>query len=621
MYLSDTSVRRAASFLLLFMVGTALLAGLLGFMRTGAALAQAPEGSSIEGNIPADIIFVIDESGSMDEDIADVISNVETIANVLSNYVDPLYGLVGFGTDDEPGHAADGYPHTHADLTDTVGLLAGLNELIADGDTEPGVLATSYAMTQINGFRDGAGVCVLLITDEDSDYGSLSAARNNLDAREATWFGVVNPGFGDTEEQYGPDPGSLSEHTEGAIFDIDDFRQSATPVILDMIEGCIVAIQGEITLGPLEATNPVGTNHIVTATVTDQFLNPLEGITVTFEITSGPNVGLMDEDVTDSEGKATFEYTGNGGPGTDVIVASFEDEQGVIHSATAIKHWVEAAIILTKTVGLDNGSCAPVDYLEVPAPGTEVYYCYTVQNTGNITLTEHELFDDQLGQVLPSTSYDLGPGDIFSLYPVTGTISSSTLNVATWTAQTQLQDGGGGTTLVASDTDDAYVFLIDVALDLVKTVGLDNGVCAGTDTLVIGQPSTDVYYCYTVTNTGNYTLTHHELFDDKLGLVLPLTAYDLGPGDTFSLYPVTATISSATLNVATWTAAVEVGFAPLGLTLFAVDTDDALVTEEPTDVGLSAFGGAGHAPAALLPALFLAGALTIALLLKRREAR
>ena len=43
-------------------------------------------------------------------------------------------------------------------------------------------------------------------------------------------------------------------------------------------------------------------------------------------------------------------------------------------------------IVLTKTVGTTPGVCAATTEITVD-PMTEVYYCYTVQNTGNITLT------------------------------------------------------------------------------------------------------------------------------------------------------------------------------------------------------------------------------------------
>ena len=95
------------------------------------------------------------------------------------------------------------------------------------------------------------------------------------------------------------------------------------------------------------------------------------------------------------------------------------------------------------------------------------------------------------------------------------------------------------------------------SIDLVKTVGLDPASCATSSTLtVVG--SADVYYCYEVTNTGNITLTLHDLDDSKLGNLFAAFTYDLAPGvsvDTVTAgLEISATIAQTTVNTATWTA-------------------------------------------------------------------
>ncbi len=66
-------------------------------------------------------------------------------------------------------------------------------------------------------------------------------------------------------------------------------------------------------------------------------------------------------------------------------------------------------INLAKTVGTDPGICAATNSLAV-APGTDVYYCYEVTNTGTITLGLHDLADDQLGTILSGFPFTLTPG-------------------------------------------------------------------------------------------------------------------------------------------------------------------------------------------------------------------
>ena len=91
--------------------------------------------------------------------------------------------------------------------------------------------------------------------------------------------------------------------------------------------GQTVHIEG-ITLTPTSATNPVGTNHTITATVAGTG-DPVPNRNVNFTVVSGPNAGLTGSAITDSNGHATFTYTGNTA-GTDTIQAAFENSQGTV---------------------------------------------------------------------------------------------------------------------------------------------------------------------------------------------------------------------------------------------------------------------------------------------------
>ncbi|MDQ3915083.1 MAG: Ig-like domain-containing protein [Actinomycetota bacterium] len=121
---------------------------------------------------------------------------------------------------------------------------------------------------------------------------------------------------------------------------------------------------GTITLTPRAATNQVGTQHTVTATVRNQFGQPVQGANVDFDITSGPNAGLaqagMTDAVTDANGNATFTYTSNA-LGTDTIEACSETggtENDVCNpgqgepQATASKTW-QSGPVTTNAVALD----------------------------------------------------------------------------------------------------------------------------------------------------------------------------------------------------------------------------------------------------------------------------
>jgi hypothetical protein len=83
------------------------------------------------------------------------------------------------------------------------------------------------------------------------------------------------------------------------------------------------AVVGEgIVLSPDMATNPVGTQHTVTATLQDTEGHAIVGRSVTFNIVSGPHSPRTSTGVSGSDGKASYTYTGTAA-GIDTIQASF----------------------------------------------------------------------------------------------------------------------------------------------------------------------------------------------------------------------------------------------------------------------------------------------------------
>lgn len=91
------------------------------------------------------------------------------------------------------------------------------------------------------------------------------------------------------------------------------------------------------------------------------------------------------------------------------------------------------SVALTKTVGLSPSTCAATNNITVPPGGVDVTYCFTVENTGNITLSTHSLVDNQLGVILNNFPYSLLPGAT-AYVTATANITETTVNTATWTA-------------------------------------------------------------------------------------------------------------------------------------------------------------------------------------------
>jgi len=125
-----------------------------------------------------------------------------------------------------------------------------------------------------------------------------------------------------------PNVGSVYTATDGTV---------GTPYIVT--RGTTVL--SNIHLGPESATNPVGTTHTVTATISPV---PPPGTLVTFKIISGPNVslGTLNPSIgTNASGMASKTYTDTGGAGTDFIVATYVDSAGKVQTSNTVsKTWV-----------------------------------------------------------------------------------------------------------------------------------------------------------------------------------------------------------------------------------------------------------------------------------------
>ncbi|MBN2004014.1 MAG: DUF11 domain-containing protein [Anaerolineae bacterium] len=113
----------------------------------------------------------------------------------------------------------------------------------------------------------------------------------------------------------------------------------------------------------------------------------------------------------------------------------------------------EPGIALTKTVGTDPSVCATGDLVELPHGGGMVVYCYTIENTGAVALSLHNLVDSHLGTLRTGWAYTLEPGTS-TFFTVSANITQTTTNVATWTAYNaggwdQVEDSDGATVDVA----------------------------------------------------------------------------------------------------------------------------------------------------------------------------
>jgi uncharacterized repeat protein (TIGR01451 family) len=182
----------------------------------------------------------------------------------------------------------------------------------------------------------------------------------------------------------------------------------------------------------------------------------------------------------DSTGMATGEYT------ADLCIASNDPDEPVV-TVPVTMTVVAPAIELDKTVGTEEGVCAVTDAIEVVA-GTEVFYCYTVENVGDTILYYHTLNDSALGVLFADMPYELGVGASYSYIHSAVPITESVVNTGTWYAYLEL----GGYYVSAVDTASVSVLPEPEEADLSVTK-------EGPAMVYVGE---DITYLLTVANAG-----------------------------------------------------------------------------------------------------------------------
>ncbi len=173
------------------------------------------------------------------------------------------------------------------------------------------------------------------------------------------------------------------------------------------------------------------------------------------------------------------------------------------------------SVTVTKTVGLTAGVCAATTRVEVAA-GTPVYFCYTLVNNGPTPVEAGTLLDDG-GTIVVAWSQtgttQVNPGaQIQHIRAVPGpeensAISTDRTSSATWYVNGTFSFTSGPTTV------DVFSPGVQTAL----TVSNIQSTC-GTESQVALNNATPAYFCLTIRNTGDVTLTNHVITAPALGI-------------------------------------------------------------------------------------------------------
>jgi hypothetical protein len=257
-----------------------------------------------------------------------------------------------------------------------------------------------------------------------------------------------------------------------------------------------------------------------------------------FELAPGASLTTMDAGLTLSspaERSGRTDVTWTAGAVTPTLTASA--------TAVARVNVMIASVAITKTAGTRASGCAAETEAVIPA-GEDAHFCLVVANTGNVPLVRHTLADPAL-ELDGTFAYTLAPAEQLTF--TTGSlaelgidsalarsnVTQTFTNTALYTATTPPDFAATGSATV-SGIATATVSLAQARAGLTTTVGTDPAVCSNATSLSISDPNTPLYYCAVLRNTGNVTVTRHELAQPRLNLVTVFTR-PVAPGAVLSV--------------------------------------------------------------------------------------
>ncbi|MDX1636796.1 MAG: T9SS type A sorting domain-containing protein [Balneolaceae bacterium] len=313
----------------------------------------------------ADIVFLMDNSGSMDEEQSAVENNVfDFVDRLAASNVDFALGLARYGASEEGGNPI---------IEDGGSLTSDANYFKNDvwarnvvyGSDEPGYYTMTEAISNFN-FRPGAQRIFIIITDETPDQGGATQneARTQLVEGDVTLFSLTTSYLA---SEFQP----LTDATGGEIFNI----YSSFSDILDFIAAEVAS--SYVVSYRSGNTNRDGTKRTVRIEVT------YEGKTVQDEETYIPGAA-PEIKITENTKKLSDQGRAQGTPLT--IEANIQDDIAPTLEAATLYYKRSSnpensyqSISMSK--GEDNLYTAQIPAEDVAEPGIDYYITATDGST------------------------------------------------------------------------------------------------------------------------------------------------------------------------------------------------------------------------------------------------
>ncbi len=355
-----------------------------------------------------------------------------------------------------------------------------------------------------------------------------STQTNDVDV---AWTSLSGSVAGERDGADGPG-GALNDYAATTsvgvtITGTPDYTITKTATAVDSAGNGAIDNAGEIISYQIEIEN-TGTLDITGVNVTDNLIT-----------LSGPT-GDTGSDSVLGVGE-TWTYTGsytvtqididnNGGGDGDIDnTASITSDQISTPrtSSEEVLLTQSPALVLTKTGTLDDTVVAPSDVANV---GDQITYSFSVENAGNVNLTNIVVTDPLLPSLDCTIAGPLASGANASC--------TATNNVYTLT-QADINAGERNNTATATGKDPGNNNVTDDDLENVTLTQTPSiSIVKSSDATGTNAVGNTITYTYDIENTGNVTLTNVTVTDAHTGLgaiiCTPAQGSSLNPGDTMS---------------------------------------------------------------------------------------
>lgn len=416
-----------------------------------------------------------------------------------------------------------------------------------DADTAPGPLVeTGDPVTWTYVVTNTGNVALDPVVVTDDQLGTITCPASTLAVGASMTCTASGTAVADQYENVATATGTPPTGPDVTDTDLSHYFGAAPAIDIEKLTN------GEDADTPTGPLIEVGSNvlWIYRVTNTGNILLPTWTVTDDQGVTVGcPRVPLRPGDTA----TCFATDTAVAGQYSNIGTVDATDPAGTAVSDSDPSHYfgVDPSIRVEKATNGEDADAPTGPYVPI---GDPVTWTYEITNTGNVALTDLDVFDTQLGSITCTLPPSLAPGASTTCTAPPGTATAGQYS------NTAFVSGLDPLGRRVFDDDPSHYFGADPGIDVEKaTNGIDGDEPIAPDGSLNGPyilVGDQVVWSYRVSNTGNETITDIELTDDRLGTITcPRTSLD--PGESMDCTERTGTAqrtdTAPYVNVATVT--------------------------------------------------------------------